>query len=365
MKKHLLFVAGLSFWVFACKKTEAPDGGNIPVFSVAYTVDSSYTITAGLNDVYLFTRFATELEVFTSTNSFTAVDCPAGDCPGSLTFEFRESAAMDSLFVPGMYRYTLPDSLSKIITSYNVLFSWGDEFQVFPEQSITISGNTQYTFNSPQQSALLVLPDSVYTIEMQAFSSNNVLSSIKRQVKPGNLNAFPGVTIFARQDTVGIRLTAISDAQGSAPVSYEWESGETGNEIIRDSLNFQDFYSVTVTDNFNNTASAVLGNLPAILPNPYRNATVGFASTPNVVEQKLGTVAIQWVDAGGVIWRSDRNAQPQDYFFTVMQNDPFEPNEKGDATRQLRVLFSCLLFNEAGMEREITGEGVIGMAYPR
>ena len=97
MQKLLFITLVYSLFWMACKKTEAPEGIDSPVFMVTYSGDSTpITVTAGLDGVYHFTHYTVvDQEFFHSINTFADAQCPAGDCPGSLGFEFRNQVNND------------------------------------------------------------------------------------------------------------------------------------------------------------------------------------------------------------------------------------------------------------------------------
>jgi hypothetical protein len=93
MKHIWLFLPAAFFWWLAsCTSVEPPIGGSEdPVFWADYSADSSSNeLVAGENGIYLFTRVETvDSSVLLMSGAFANVDCPEGNCPGSLKFEFR------------------------------------------------------------------------------------------------------------------------------------------------------------------------------------------------------------------------------------------------------------------------------------
>ena len=94
MKKILLFIAPAAIIWFACCKDDVPDDGfSSPVFMVDFESDSimmNTSLTAGVGGVYLFTRGEQDPDdVLVMSGTFADANCPAGDCPGSVRFEFR------------------------------------------------------------------------------------------------------------------------------------------------------------------------------------------------------------------------------------------------------------------------------------
>jgi hypothetical protein len=358
MQKLLLFGLFLCLLITSCKKSDAPTGFNSPVFIVSYGTDSMITTTAGLDGVYLFTRYELDVEVFKSISTFADVSCPTGDCPGSLRFEFRHNAVVDSAFSGGQYKYSQPDSLAQTL-SYLTNFFWKDNFS-YTFQTFNILGNS---FSTPLSQIEVELSNQPIKISLIALDSvYGTRSVIERSIAPGNQDAFPGVNLQAIAIGNNFQLTA--QPFGTSVIQYAWNTGDTSASISTDSIFQLDEYIVTVTDDFGNTASASLGNLS---PNQQTISTANVAFEAIVVDfnpLQIGTVAIEWIDSAGTSWRSDRQKQLDFASFEVLNAEDYEPNENGDFTRKLTVHFRCLLYDEGGEAKEFSGEGVIAMARP-
>lgn len=107
----------------ACSKPEVPVGGfETPIFWLSFGVDSLVSSkTAGVDGTYLFTSVDRGADgVLVMSGAFTDADCPNGNCPGSIRFEFRNDQAENfvtpgELFRPDQewaYKSPLSDSLA-------------------------------------------------------------------------------------------------------------------------------------------------------------------------------------------------------------------------------------------------------------
>jgi hypothetical protein len=368
MQKLLYLCLSTCLFILACDRTEAPVGFNSPVFSVAYATDTiaGDSVVAGKNGIYLFTRYELNDGKYRSINSFSDAGCPDGSCPGSLTFEFQHNVGVDSAFSGGFYRYTLPDSLLDTTSTYNGTFQWGDIFSNFQKHTLTVGGSNPGVYPPPLTGTTQSMLDVPTEISLNSVNdSNDMFSILDRKVRPGNLEAYPSVSIKIEPVGGGLVLTAFNDWAGPAITSYLWNNGETSNIIQFDSLVFQDVYSVTVTDVNDNTAAALIGNISYPLQNEIRSPQISFDAVKTGVLSQYPSVAIQWVDANGVIWRSDRGPQdPGIVSFQILSAEDYEPNENGDAVRKLRVRFRSFLYQTNGYVTGIMGEGFIAMARP-
>lgn len=359
MKKISIWIL-LSVLLFpACKKGSLPpDSIGNPVFFVQFDTDSiiGQTVTAGLNDIYLFTRVEKGADqVITSYNTFADANCPDGDCPGSLRFEFRSHFNVDSVFSGGFYPYTkgdannLPDSylIHLSITNFGQYDSWA----LFSDSTLVFENSTTgISFPSGNLDP--------HSISVSAMKNNGIRCTNKQIIKPDDSLAYPAVAIKASYMQGSYLLTA--ETSGAPAVQFLWSTGQTGNEIVVDSIKGD--YSVTVTDSAGLTADAGFENLSG--GSSISTTGVDFSAQPVYNKLQLGTIALQWMDGQGRIWRSDRGVQPSNTFFLIKSAEPYEKNENGLPTRKLTIVYHCLLFDDNGTEREMSGTGVIAMAYP-
>lgn len=368
MQKLLYLLLSTSLFILACDRTEAPVGFNSPVFSVEFATDTiaGDSVVAGKNGIYLFTRYELSDGKYRSVNSFSDANCPEGDCPGSLTFEFKHIVGVDSAFSGGFYPYSLPDSQLNNMNTYNGTFQWGDIFGNFQKHTLTVGGSNPGVYPPPLTGITQSMLDVPTEISLNSVNDSvDMFSILDRTVRPGNLEAYPSVSIKIEPVGGGLVLTAFNDWAGPAIISYLWNNGETSNIIQFDSLVFQDVYAVTVTDVNGNTAAALIGNIPYPLQHEIRSPQISFDADETGTLSQYPSVAIQWVDANGVIWRSDRGPQSVDVsVFEVVSSEPYEPNDNGDEVKKLRVHFSCFLYSDNGFVTGINGSGVVGMARP-
>jgi hypothetical protein len=362
MKNALCLVFFLMLWA-ACKKEDLPPGGTgTPVFKVQYTTPGAVnnSVTAGVSDAYLFTDFHTDNQnIIVCSGTFAATTCPAGNCPGSLGFEFSTVPAgtafsPDSVFAPGILNYKIIDPPSDTFfrTTFTPVNPAGFNAFVWNVNGQSTAQGDTFVYDSPSLSPL--------TVELRAQNGQGLTSIVERTISltnPGEL--YPSVDIQVDNDSLIYILTALSS--GTQVISTMWNTGDTTAGFMTDLLS--DEYRVTVTDDFQSTASATLEQ-PSTDDLPLRTVNFIYFTTPVLLPGANGAVSIQWVDDQGIIWRSDRNLQPPGSAFQVLESMPYDPNENGRKTRKMRVSFQCKLFNDDGESRDFSGTGVIAVAYP-
>ena len=164
MKNTTALLLLILLWA-ACKKGELPpDSFGSPVFKMQYfTPFGGDSLTAGENDVYLFTNFISNPDLVLCSSSFSKVSCPDGDCPGSLTFEFKSEFTdffeADTVFHLGEFDFLQSDSAVGTLifrTTFNAAntagygnFSW--------KINDSLAGNaTTLTIDFPDESPKLL-----------------------------------------------------------------------------------------------------------------------------------------------------------------------------------------------------------------
>lgn len=361
----VLALTAAVFWG-SCKRTDPPTDINDPVFSVQFDNDSSRLITAGQDNIYLYTRYDLEQNVVHSFNYFSRVNCPNGDCPGSLGFEFWFPEVSDTAFFPGSYPFAIPDSVAGKLDYYNGVLVWKGSYQASEFQEFILdNANPLFIHQFSPDSQTIKLPPGVSFVSFTASSPSGPQSIIHRQIKDTDPGFYPAVNITASKSGNTFELKAIPDFPAHQPVSYFWSTFDTAHIIQVDTLSPSANYSVTLTDGNGRTADASFSNLPFFGANGfYQTANFNLSTKPVYIQKQIPAVSLQWVDANGLEWRSDRGVQSGDSYFRVLKQEVYESNENGVPARKLTVEFQCKLYNPDGGVQLIKGSGVVAMARP-
>ncbi len=366
IKYHwLLWVALL--WS-ACQRADIPpNGSEDPVFTAQFEVgNQAETLTAGKEEVYLFTAFqADDLDVLVSTGTFALSDCPQADCPGSLTFAFRNDRTgalvfPDTLFALGSRSY-YSQNLPVTDSIWRITFSTSDtlDYQLFQwniDNNPVVNGKKvvkEYASNTPHFATL------------RAFRTGALGSLTSLTVAPeGSPNSFPRVGIAVQDSSQGGPYILTANTFGTAVESTRWSTGDSTTSIVESQLAAS--YTVKVENAAGDTAFAAILSITPITPIT-KTADINYvveSIAPQGDPVQLGTVAMRWIDANGVIWKSDNMTQDSDAFFQVLESEEYDRNENGQKTRKMRVVFSCKLYNDAGDNLPCVGSAIIAVAYP-
>jgi len=355
----LLAASCCVFLLWTCSKADiGPEPSPNPVFMVDYQIDSAtYSLTAGLQTTYMFTRAELGQDnIWELSGSFADATCPDADCPGSLTFYWRNNDTgndFDSTWAIGSFPiyYSTP-GLPTFQTNLTL------------DQGSSTPAEVIWTIND---SVLLMGKEQVYgndgstiRISTEVLDSSGYRFRSSQSFLPAENTFCTRSALRAELDSsmLNLRVTPL----GTGSFTFLWNSGET-TQSIRVPFNPVDTYSVTVTNTAGGcTAMAAFDQLPAF----FSVIESGFVNAAAVRVIPGGPI-IEWIDPQGDAWRSDRIAQ-QPFpvnFFQILELEDYLENENGLPTRKLRVAWSCRVYNEAGASRGMSGEGVIGMGWPK
>jgi len=327
---------------------------------VEYQIDSAtYSLTAGLQTTYMFTR--AELgqdEIWELSGSFADATCPDADCPGSLTFYWRNNDTgndFDSTWYTGEFpMYFKASDLISFQTHLGLEFNVENPTEVswFINDSLYSSGKelTYLSNGEPFQVSVEILDSTGYvTKSSQLFLPEE--------------NMFCTRCIISAQVDTAFNLFVLPLSPGAH--TFKWHTGDT-TQFITVPLDPAETYSVTVTNTAGGcTASTSLSQLPTSFF-LIRSANVEAVAMPFNPSLAGGPI-VEWIDPQGIAWSSDRIAQqpfPAN-FFQILELEDYLENENGLSTRKLRVAWRCRVYNEAGASRTMSGEGVIGMGWPK
>ncbi len=367
-KYSWLFLFVLLLWSACSKEPIPPDIPGEPVFTAQFQFDAGeQALSAGQDSLYLFTTYRSAPgAILVLSGAFAPVDCPDGDCPGSLTFELRNdrtgsAVVPDTLFELGSRAYfnAAPQASDSII---RITFTTPDtlEYQTF---QWVIDNGSPFTGKSITKE----FPDNApHEVTLRAFRSGALKSVVTRTIVPNSLQTiYPAVGIAVIDSLPTGAYLLIANTFDSPVVSFNWNTGDTIQEIIANQANAS--YAVTARNLAGDAAFAQITLSP--LMSPGKTADFNF-SVQNITSQpdtlQLRSVVIRWVDENGVVWESQLAEQAPGAYFQILSTEPYELNENGQKTWKMNVSFSCMLYNSDNPSeaRPITGTAVIAVAYP-
>lgn len=360
MKLRLAIFLCFTLGLWTCKKDlGSPEPSPDPVFMVGYQIDgTSYSLTAGLQTTYLFTRAELGQDnVWQLSGSFADAGCPEADCPGSLSFYWRNNSTgnnFDSTWTTREFPFYFPDP-GVFTYENNLSLNTGSgvpaEIIWTINDSLILLGKEQTYLNdgAPVRIVTEVIDTSGYRVRSEQFF-------------------LPGENSFCARCSLNVDIDSMVTLDviplGPGNYTFKWKSGDTTKTIQAPYVS-NETYAVTVTNTTSGcTATIAIDHLPSAF-GTIKSGHPDAVSTP-IDGQFAGGPIIEWIDPQGVVWRSDRAGQqpfPANHF-QIIEIEDYLNNENGLPTKKLRVAWNGVLYNEKGEARKMSGEGVVAMGWP-
>lgn len=363
MKKVLFFGFPLSLLFFSCsKELEPTPGDDSPVFNVLFTAGSEKnTISAGLENIYLFTNYEIDSSKVNLTGTFSNVDCRESLCPGTLKFIMR----LDK------------DQYNPQVLNYSYLRNM-DPSVSFQTLTVAATDTTNRDFNIQllgQESTSSPLNVNIFDtapVELKVSATdrtNLVKSAIKMNYLPEYPDSCHSVRLLAKVEN-GV-ATFRAEINGTN-LNYSWNNGvsDTSDIMISDITTFNNSFEVTVTSPDAGCQSITsLSNLPQNTGNEWISSTGVDISTSGLLNSQQQTgVKIEWTDINGNQFSSADFDQSFGSYFKILNIEPYQLNENGQQTLKLSIEFKCLLIGQSSSSLEpldFSGMGTIGVSIPQ
>ena len=366
MKKILFFGFPLSLLFASCSKYQDWDpvsGEDTPVFNVLFTSGSvKNTVSAGLENVYLFTDFQIDSNKLNLSGTFANADCKESVCPGTLKFTLRLDK--DNFYPEKWNYYSFLRNSDPLVNFQTLTVSATDttnrdfSIRMFGLESTTSPLSVNIFNNDPVE------------IKVDATDrTNQVSSSVKMRYMPAYPDSCQAARLLAKVENGTATFRA--EINGTN-LNYSWNNGaqDTNFIIINDIGVADNHFEVTVTSpDAGCQAITTLSNLPDDTGNQWISSTgaeISISGLQNSQEQS--GISIDWTDGSGNQFSSINFDQPGDSYFKILDIEPYELNENGQQTLKLTIDFRCLLIGQNSPSQEpmdFTGSGTIGIAVPQ
>ena len=375
------------------KEVLTSDEIGTPIFYLNVNINGQiFDEQAGNNDYYMYTSYevdeANTLKLIGSLKQVNASE----SCPRTFTFEIRHSnnetpteiGSTDDVLDLGAYEYyskTSPfDSTKYTYTFTNKSFFVGDSPFYWWDFENNFEDNT-----AEESPTVVVYSPIVGSVALEIYENDNNQNLLTKNIKSFAGNDPCQLSLTHNNDTENPIFTAIPSG-GDENYTYHWEIFDEESPTLH--ISEQDLSSATnfcviVTDETDcsvqatSSANACLHVAPPAPPSTdfsYYHADFDFTieeefiPDPNFDPIQVATIAIEYIDENGTIYRSD--VQPQgidgNNVFQIWEYEDFDLNENDEKTKRLELNFACDLFNEDGSSsiRLSGGRGFIGVAHP-
>jgi PKD repeat protein len=371
MKTKIIFVILFGFIISGCKKTDpviAPS--NTPVFYFNGTINGAQTkLQAGVNNYYMFTSYALDANgVYDFMGELKNYSCPTY-CNGSLKISIKDyrkyavaPTSIDSAIFPGYYSFATPAGTSSQFyvpfkdTLYNGI---GQTYQWdFGDGTTSNQHLPSHVYSHP----------GIYPVSLTV-QSGTCSSSLSNDVMIGQVGN-PILMAVAGTPTANVVGFVSSVGGGAGTFTYNWDFGD-GNTVNTGTVSSTTHtYSsgvyastLSVTDAANTTAVCHTNVGTQSAATCYMNFYPSFITQiPNPTN--LSNVTIEWRDAGGTLYTSADNNQPNKSMFKIISVDNYQNNSAGQATKKIHAKITCTLYNSASSSSVVLdGDVVFSVAH--
>jgi hypothetical protein len=354
-------------WLLSsCEKKKYPESvvTNEPEFYVDLNGSTvSGFMEAGVNNYRLYSSYAQDQNgLYTYSSELRQKNCP-GSCPNSIRFEISDSktsaagsaADIGSAIYTGLYPYDSPQWLVSFKSSFNkpvLNYFWN-----FGDGEVSTAANPFHIYKN----------GGAYAVCLTIKSLNGCESSICNTVAVGFA---PDHCMAYVSDSVAALNTVRFMAQtfGTAPFTYQWDFGDGKSSSQAKPFHtyaLRGAYPVRLSLRDSKNGLAVW-NYNTITSGDSSSCASNFSPLGTVLHTDslpFSKVVIKYRDAGGVEYSSEDYAQDQDSRFEVLSVSDFEVNERGEATKKMKVKFSVCVYNGTKKIKFENSEAVICISY--
>lgn len=363
--------ATLLFFLAGCRQQPLPEVTvGEPVFSFSGTIaGESVELIAGENGDFMHIGYEhLPEELFGFEGQLAPESCR--DCPAGLTLEIRDQLQRDVTDLlaageapqPGAYPWYF-EARKKPFS--RVTYEWdGNGPQPMSMQWDLGDGSTSTQAVPVHEYRDTTLQTVTVCLAVQ--SSNGCNSSVCQVV---NLVDTACQAAFRYEVDDASPYVRFEDAsRGQAPFRYRWTFGDGFTATLGNPGYFygqENQYEVCleILD-----AGGCRSEVCKTVSVSEAFCGAGFQASVQRLEEpdplQPGAIALQWQDANGTIWRSDRKEQPQTGRFRILDAERYPDESQGVPAWKITWEGQAILYNEAGNELEIAGSGVYAIGVP-
>jgi len=375
MKKRFPFYFLIALLFTYCKKKEFPQNvTEDPVFEISAVIDGTpVNIKAGTLGYYMYSDFKQD-----SNNMYTFIAevKPSGcgnTCPNSLKIELNDNqfsapngtSNIISSVKSGTYQYVSTAPVTPSLVGYAVqykssfnktasYYSWN-----FGDGGTSNEANPTHTFSAA----------GIYNTYLEigdGSTPTTIYNPIKVTISPLACKtkiiatpSFSGAVSFNHVTT------------GTAPYTYLWNFGDTTYSTTANPMHYyatpnRYLVSLKVKDANNDSTQY----------NYYVNTDQSSKSVPNFsvasttaiyatnVTNQLSKIKISYVDQNGVVYSSNlQNQTASGSSFHIVSVEEYKRNERDQATKKIKISFSCKLYNGSKTVELKDGSAVLAISY--
>lgn len=365
---RVLFLLLFSLTLSQCKKKTYPESmvQNEPEFYVdLQSSGGPVLLEAGIANYRVYSSYTQNAAgLYTYVSAFKQKDCNA-NCRNSIVFEINDAkftspgAASDinAALYAGNYEYASPNWSVQFESSYNkpassYRWNFGDGTESFEKNPVH-----------------LYKKGGAYTVCLTITSNTGCENTICNTLEVGYPEDNCAVSVSSSNGPSNA-VQFVSSAKGQAPFAYQWSFGDgaTSTEAQPNhSYAVRGAYAVRLKVIDAKKDEAVF-NYHVITSGDSSSCASNYqiASTvQNVDTLPFSQVTIRYTDNNGETYTSENFTQDADRRFEILSVEDYENNERGEATKKLKVRFTANLYSGSKQIKLTNSEAVICISYKK
>ncbi|MEL6867220.1 MAG: PKD domain-containing protein [Bacteroidota bacterium] len=350
-----------------------------PVFTLQAQIGGNdIDLQAGNDDYYMFTSFGLDTcEQVILTGRLAKVDSCNQACLEAFQIDLVHQplstgagfSIEEALSTEKNYQVLeVENSADRFLTRFIAFTQGSSPFTYnwnFGDGAVSSLPNPQHEYQTPGEN---------FTVSLTTIDAEDCQQTYQREILVDTVStndfcrAEFSVDSLISATSNGYLLNALTT--GNPPFTYLWSSG---NLTAQDTVFLDSFVTKTVCL----TITDVTGCVDSICKDLTLNPVLGdveVCSTrfehevsiePGMQVPCPAGFVFSYTDPAGRLYRSDLGPPATADFVDLVAVNDFEDNENGEATKQVRLLFSATLYDESGNDLSVqNGLAVFGMAYP-
>lgn len=326
-------------------------------------------LVAGEEQYFMATDFSYQAPgLYVLQGTLGPKDCP--DCPGSLTIRLRDhrlrpegsAFSIDTALARSAFAYyqeggVAEDGVTRV--SFENESEGGEYRWTFGDGSTHVGRNPVHDYID----STLLTP----TVCLEATDSTGCTTTICNDIL---LEETDCAVDFTHELLPGSSyVTFRAEVRGTPPFRYRWNFGDGFGASLGNPGYFYaqpGLYTVclTVTDG-TGCQRTICKNIAADPSFCEHNYSYEVQRTAVVDTLQFSRVEVEWIDEAGEVFRSSLGPQSSQAFCQLRGQTVYQPNEQGQATRQLQLRLNCDLYSEQGERLPLRlDEATLGLAHP-
>lgn len=337
--------------------------GEQPIFEIKGTAGTEpLRLAAGINDQELYTDFKLEpLQVLTLSGLLKTRSCQT-ECPNSLQLLLRQNARLSrgvNLIGKKTFFKAIADSIVIKVKNFS-----GQSNSTGADLKHRWTVNEK-VFSNDESIELGINPVRVTTICLDVLTADGSSSSQCQTVDLNLIDSFPGLKVslvpVQRQDKSWILQSVVS---GVGPFKYNWDNKVLEKSSIELDPKAESKHCLKIIDERGNVASACVEWSPSGRLKCKADFEFGVEAARLQSWTQYNSAELTYIDAQGVVWNSAGAEQRPASVIEILEDKPYEINDKKQNTRKIKINIDAILFNKIKNKLSIKAEGYMAVAVP-